>query len=312
MIPKQWCVTALAALLWLLAAPPLHAQSRSDYQIGPGDVIQVQVWGASNLGGRYTVDPGGSIVVPHLGQVQVDGLTPTGVGDRLKEQYSILFPSVTEVLVSVEGYFSRRFTVLGEVRNPGQYTFMDIPSVWELLARAGGPTPNADMRRVEVSRKNPAPGEPSHVSVNLSPGMEQTPADSLPPLQPGDTVFFHPRDAAARAGENVQLLGAVQTPGFYSVQSAERLSTALGAAGGPLQSADLRHVRVLRRSGDGTMAFDIDIENWLKQGQPNVDISLKAGDIVSVPHQKQSASLQALPYATALTGLVVSLFAVFK
>lgn len=312
MIPIRWSVPALVAMLWLLAVPRLHAQPRSDYQIGPGDVIQVQVWGASNLGGRFTVDPGGRIIVPHLGEVMVDGLTPAGVGDRLKEQYSILFPSVTEVLVSVEGYFSRRFTVLGEVRTPGQYTFMDIPSVWELLARAGGPTPAADLRRVEVARKTPASDEPARITVNLSPGAEQTPADSLPALRPGDTVFFHPRDEAARAEENVQLMGAVQTPGFYSVQAAERLSSALGAAGGPLQSADLRHVRVLRRSGDGTLTFDIDIETWLRQGRPDVDMPLKAGDIVSVPHQRQSVPLQVLPFATALAGLVVSLFAVFK
>lgn len=302
----------VAQVCGLCLAVPSKADDRSpdDYKLGADDVIRVQVWGKPELGGSYTVDPNGDVVLPLIGRVTASGQTAGELGAVLKDRYSILFPAITEVLVSVEGYYSRKVVVLGEVRSPGPLVFVQIPSIWDVLIRAGGTTPAADLHRVEVSRKEARAGEEQTVTVDLSKGSEKTPKETLPTLRPGDTIIVPSRKEAGEPQDEIQLMGAVRQPGFYSADVAVRVSSALVAAGGPLDNANLSHVRLLRRTEDGVVTYDIDFDEYLKAGSPDIDVNLLGGDIVSVPSKGGISPLRLVPLITGLTsiaGLVLAL-----
>ena len=143
---------ALQLLLIVLPAT-LRAQAESDYRLGPGDVVHLQVLGRSDLSGDATLDDSGNLSLPLIGTVEVANRTTAELGAQLTQRYGILDPRVSQVIVSVGQYNSRRVTVVGEVRSPGRYSFRTIPGLWDVLLEAGGPTAAADLSQVQIVRQ---------------------------------------------------------------------------------------------------------------------------------------------------------------
>ncbi len=180
------------ALLALLCARVASAQDQAAYKLGVDDAVQVQVWQRADLSGTYVVDGDGNIVLPLLGAVPAKGLTADALAKDLERRYAILDPGISQVLVSVSRYSSRYLTVVGEVHNPGRYTFREMPALWDAILAAGGATSQADMASVQIVRKEKEGGETKTLTVDLSAGLESTPADSLPRSGPGTACWCRP------------------------------------------------------------------------------------------------------------------------
>jgi polysaccharide export outer membrane protein len=292
----------------------ISAQGSSEYKIGPEDQLQVQVWQHEDLSGTFSVESNGTIVVPLLGQVQAADRTTRDLSEELKRRYSIVDPSITEVLVTVSEYRSRSVTVVGEVRNPGRLGFREIPNLWDVLMRAGGGTASADLARVQIVRKDGVEGSPRIVQADLSGGVERLDPSSLPELRPGDSVVV-PSLAVegAPAGNQVQVIGAVRTPGLFPLRSPTTVVEALGLAGGPLPEAKLEKVRLARRTGEGAVVYDLDLKGYLNRGYPPANLEVKPGDTLTVPSSGSGTGsalrtlLSVIPILTAVSSLVVAL-----
>jgi polysaccharide export outer membrane protein len=276
----------LVMICLVLVALPAAAwsQDQTAYRLGPDDAIQVQVWQRPDLSGTYVVDGEGNITLPLLGAVPVKGMTAAEVGKELGRRYAILDPGISEVVVSVVRYNSHYLTVVGEVANPGRYTFRAMPNLWDALLAAGGTTPQADLGAVQVVRREGAGKEPMSLKVDLSAGVDKTPVDSLPPLEPGDSIIV---PSLAReggvSGDQVRVLGAVRNPGIYPLRGAGTVVEALSASGGAVPGADLGAVRLARRTGGGVLVYELDVKGYLYRGHPSADLGLKPGDTVTVP-----------------------------
>ena len=146
----------LAALLLLAAAPrALPAQpgggeapaAAAADPLRPGDVVRVRIWREPDLSGEFPVDADGMVVFPKLGPRQVTSESAATLRERLLRDYA-------EYLVnpSVEVTLLRRLQVLGAVRTPGLYPVDGTMTVADVLALAGGTTPQGDPRRVELVR----------------------------------------------------------------------------------------------------------------------------------------------------------------
>ncbi len=85
------------------------------------------------------------------------------------------------------------------------------------------------------------------------------------------------------SGDQVQVLGAVRTPGLYSLKSAGSVVEALGVAGGAAGNADLSKVKLARRAGGGASVYELDVQGYLYEGYPQADLKLRPGDTVTVP-----------------------------
>jgi len=125
-----------------------------DTTFGPGDVFVVRVYGEEELSGNHQVAPDGTINFPLLGAVEVSGLEPPAVADKLqkllKERDLLRDPHVS---VYVEQYASKRVSVVGAVANPGTFKLEPGMTVVQAISMAGGFSSLADRDATTVNRR---------------------------------------------------------------------------------------------------------------------------------------------------------------
>ena len=145
----------LGALLSVLLILPsaAHAQSSGlEYRIGPEDVLHISVWKEDDLDRKVLVRPDGGISFPLAGDIQVSGRTPLEVQDEIRSRLQ-RYVQDAEVTVSVDKISGYTVFVLGEVEEPGQFTLGRYVDVVQALTLAGGFTPYANSRDIQILRR---------------------------------------------------------------------------------------------------------------------------------------------------------------
>jgi len=138
----------------LLMPGMLNAQQVGglEYRIGPEDVLHISVWKEEDLDRKVLVRPDGGISFPLVGDIQVSGRTPLEVQDEIRSRLQRYVPDA-EVTVSVDKISGYTVFVLGEVNNPGQFTLGRYVDVVQALTLAGGTTPYASERNMQILRR---------------------------------------------------------------------------------------------------------------------------------------------------------------
>jgi polysaccharide export outer membrane protein len=158
------------------AAVPPTAQP--PYTLDSGDKLRIVVFGQDGITNSYIVGADGNVNLPLVGSVPARGFTTQQlsqmISERLKQGY------VREPHVSVEVDTYRPFFILGEVTTPGQYSYVANMTAETAVAIAGGFSPRADKRTVEITRN--APGQQFRGNVPLAYS-----------LRPGDTIVVKER-----------------------------------------------------------------------------------------------------------------------
>ncbi len=281
-----WAAPGPAGAQQAPAAP--RAAGEAEYRIGPEDVLQVQVWGRADLSGQAVVDPAGQLQLPLVGRVAASGRTADELSRYLSERYRILDPRILDVSVAVSEYTSHKVTVLGEVRAPGPYALPRVPDLVAAILAAGGVTPQADLARVQVVRNEEQPGESRTLVVDLSRGLEKTPAGELPEIRPKDTVIVPSLGGEFASGDRFQVLGAVREPGSYRLPVAATVVEAISASGGATPDANLHKVSLTRPTQTGVLSYELDLQGYLYEASPNVDLQIRPGDTVTVPNKRST------------------------
>ncbi|MGC4092082.1 MAG: polysaccharide biosynthesis/export family protein [Polyangiaceae bacterium] len=159
--------------------------------VGPTDVLTMEIVGEKDLPKEYHVASDGSIDVPYVHSVQVGGLDPHEISQRvrqaLKDAKVLEDPSV---IVSVKEYHSQRVTLLGQVAKPGSYPFTAGLTLIQAVSLAGGLTAIADADKVTVTRKADN-GKTYTAVLSAAPIMIGRAADV--PLQAGDQIYVGER-----------------------------------------------------------------------------------------------------------------------
>jgi polysaccharide export outer membrane protein len=119
----------------------------ASYALRPGDILKVDVWGNEAFSGQFIVDETGRLQYPVLGEIDARNLTLGELRERLKTGLEEIFKSP---FITVTPLF--RMAVLGEVRLPSLYTVDPTLSVLDVVAMAGGPTPNGNMNKIRLLR----------------------------------------------------------------------------------------------------------------------------------------------------------------
>lgn len=142
---------SVAALALLPASG--HAQALgTEYRIGPEDVLHISVWKEEDLDRMALVRPDGGVSFPLVGDIQVSGRTPLEVQDEIRSRLARYVPDA-EVTVAVEKISGYTVFVLGEVNKPGQFTLGRYVDVVQALTLAGGTTPYASERNIQILRR---------------------------------------------------------------------------------------------------------------------------------------------------------------
>ncbi len=156
-----------------------HASTAgTPYRLDSGDRLRVTVFGQKNLSRIYRVDAGGFISMPLIGAVEARGISTFQLEERIATSLKRKYVKDPKVTVEVET--SRPFFILGEVRNGGQYPYVADMTVQMAVAIAGGFTPRAKKRSVQLTRR-----------VNGATVTQNVPASWK--VQPGDTISVKER-----------------------------------------------------------------------------------------------------------------------
>ncbi len=121
------------------------------YFITPGDVISINVFPAEEFSREVTVQPDGTVEVPLLGSIRVDGLQALELQNILMAKFSkyVSNPSIT---VNLRKFSSNRVEIIGEVNRTGYHSFNDGMRLLDLVAKAGGFKDYAKLKKVQIFR----------------------------------------------------------------------------------------------------------------------------------------------------------------
>jgi polysaccharide export outer membrane protein len=226
-----------------VSPPPQSAAKAPLLQLGPGDSINVQVYGQPDLSTTVYVADDGTLSIPLAGNVQVAGMSPSQASTRieaaLKAAKILVDPHVTLTVTQTR---SQRVSVLGQVGTPGRYPVESNTSILDLLAQAGGVTATgSDIVYVLRQDKD---GKETRYPVDLKGLASGTGAVPSLTLQGGDSVFV-PK------AEQYSIYGEVTTPGRYRVEPGMTVIEAIARAGGITVRGSQRRVEIKRKKPDG-------------------------------------------------------------
>lgn len=222
--------------------PNLAGPVDPSYRLGPGDNLVLVITGEVELSHALEVTREGFIVIPQVGQLQVNGLTMAALEsllyDRLGRVYSGIrrgAGATSRFQVSVARLRTNQVFVVGDVQRPSTYQVSAAGTVLTALYAAGGPTENGSFRRIEVRR-----GGQVIATLDLYDYLLRGDNRHDVRLESGDVIFVPVR------GTWASVTGEVVRPAIYELREGESLRDLLSAAGGFRASAAQRRVQVDR------------------------------------------------------------------
>lgn len=263
-------VTICAAILILLTGAVAAEVVGPDYTIGPGDMLDIQVYGEADLSREYPVGPAGTLFIPLIGQVAVADLTLEQAQEVLTEKLKEIMRAPHVVVGLNETASVRKAYVLGYVANQGPVLLPFGAGVVDALA-AAGTTDLSDLRYVRVSHPAQAPK-----TLDLS-GLRTGEAVAVSEkVRYGDVIYV------PRLEDRIAVLGQVQTPGSTILPLGQKVTVldALARIGGGLSAeASLANALLVHTSGQVTT---VDLEALLKRGDTAQNCVLAPGDVLVV------------------------------
>ena len=252
--------------------PSMNIATPVNYRLGPGDELQIEVWGASEANITQKVSPDGYISIPNVGPVNVNGLTVQAATNRIKAKLSQIYSGLassnvnlsTHVKVSLGQIRTIQVNIMGEVARPGTYALSSFSTVFHALYKAGGMSKMGSLRNIKVVR-----GGRTVATVDVYDYIINGRSHSDIRLQEGDVILASPYDAL------VLIKGKVKRPMYYEMKSSESIRTLIGFAGGFSNDAYRGAVTVDRNNTKERTVATVDDMNYGV-------FKVKDGDVVSV------------------------------
>jgi protein involved in polysaccharide export with SLBB domain len=248
-------------------APATDVPVPSEYVVGPGDTLQIQLIGSSK--GRYALVVGrdGRINIPDLEPIPVAGLRFEQVRERLE---SVVREKMigTEVSVNMGELRSIRIFVLGDAEMPGSYTVSGLSTMTNALFVSGGVKEIGSLRNIQLKRAGRTVSTLDLYDLLLA---GNTSGDAR--LLPGDVIFVPP------VGATVGLAGEVRRPAIYELKKETSVAQLLELGGGLLPEAD-PSLATLERVNSERQRVTVDVNLSAASGR---QFTLQAGDTLRVP-----------------------------
>ena len=225
--------------------PNMNIATPQNYRLGPGDVVFIDIYGASQKNVEATVTPDGTVVIEGFGPVQVSGLTVAQANARLKSTLGARYQS-SKVRLTVGQTKTIMVNVMGEVKTPGTYTLSAFASVFHALYMAGGTNDIGTLRNIKVYRNNKLV-----TTVDIYDYILNGKLTGNVRLADNDVIVVGTYDCL------VNVAGKVKRPMFYEMKKSESVGTVLKYAGGFTGDAFKKTVKVIRKAGSKYSIFNV-------------------------------------------------------
>jgi protein involved in polysaccharide export with SLBB domain len=215
-------------------AIPMDLPVGPDYVLGPGDSLEIDLWGGVSQRMYRVVDREGRVSLPEAGPLLVSG---RNLGDVQQAVQQVLRTEYRDVSadVSLAKLRTVRVYVVGDVAQPGAYDISSLSTPLNALFAAGGVTPRGSLRTLKHYRGKQLVEEVDAYDLLLH-GVRS----DMHRLENGDTLLV------PSLGPQVTVEGMVRRPAIYELHGESSLADVLELAGGILPTATLRHIEVQR------------------------------------------------------------------
>jgi polysaccharide biosynthesis/export protein len=299
-----------------------------DYRIGAEDLLEISVYGATDLDRTVRVSADGWISVPLAGDVRAEGLTTRELEGQIETLLQKNYMTHPEVNVFLKEMQSHRVSVLGAVGKPGVFQIRGAESLIEVLSMAQGladdagenvivmrhggavtpasprspdpqqgnaTVPSGDSAKPE-SLLNGSEGETAGLRIDLKELLMSADPRSNVMVYPGDVVKVPPAGI-------VYVVGQVRKPGGFLLKTNEDLSVlqALALAEGTTSTSAGKSARIIRTQSGKRMEIPVNLNRILAGKAP--DPVLQAKDILFVPNSAGKTALyRGAEAAVTITG----------
>jgi len=269
----------LIGLSIILIVSFLSAQGieKTDYKIGPKDLLEISVFGLDELNRTERVSEEGKITLPLLGEIDVEGLTKGELENRISQLLEEKYLQDPQVSVFIAEYQSKMVSILGAIQTPGRHELLGRQTVMDIIAKAGGLTSEAG-DEIYVMRRR-ADGSNSSIKILIDELILNGKAELNIPLEADDVINI-PIDKVVQ----IYVMGQVGNPGALDVKRSmiPTLLRAIAQAGGFGERAAKGGVIIKRIKEDGSEErIKVNVKDIIKGKKE--DIQLEEGDVVIVP-----------------------------
>ncbi len=250
-------------------APSTNIPTPKTYKIGPGDEVIIDIWGNNQTNIRATVSPDGTITIPDLGLVSINGMTVTEADSYLRRKLGQIYSvdgddAKSEIKLSLGNIRTIQVNVLGEVSVPGTYSLSSLSNLYHALYRAGGVSELGSLRNIELIRNGKKVAE---VDVYDFIFNGKSPEDII--LEEGDIIVVPAYD------RHVKIDGKVKRPMTYEMKDGETLQDLINYAGGFAGNAYTDNLSVVRQNGKEYQVYTVDAPDY-------ASFTLEDGDALNV------------------------------
>ncbi|MDM8541613.1 polysaccharide biosynthesis/export family protein [Desulfococcaceae bacterium HSG9] len=291
-------VTALffnIIIILCLCFSPSFAQKNKAYRIGPQDILSLSVYAGGEVQHQVKlhVSTDGFVKVPLLGSIRAVSLTVSQLEDKITVPLAAEYLVNPQVTIVVEGYHSLKYFISGALNSPGLYEMTSQATLMELIAKAGGTTPERsnvayilrssadevskgkDIKHL-LSKKDP-------IKVDLTLLLDKGDMTKNITLQTGDVIYIPLQDTIDVAVNNVYLEGEVEKWGVYKYTPGLTALNLCIMAGGFTDFAAPNRTKIFRKRKETGEIIIIKINLDDVRTGKTLDIELKPGDRISVP-----------------------------
>ncbi|HNW98731.1 MAG TPA: SLBB domain-containing protein [Bacteroidales bacterium] len=230
--------------------PSTNIATPLNYQLGPGDKLIIDVWGASQETYEQKITAEGYIIISNVGPIYLSGMTIEQATNKVKKELTSIYTGLsignTFLKVSLGAVRSIKVNIVGEVALPGTYTLSSLATALNALYVAGGPSENGSLRNVKIIRNNKTVAELDIYEFLLKGELPKNMR-----LQDEDVIFIPAYD------NRVEIKGEVKRTGLFDLKTSEKLKDLIYYAGGYTDKAYTENVKVLRKTGKQYKVFDV-------------------------------------------------------
>ena len=247
-------------------APATDIPVPADYVIGPGDTVNIQLFGKENDSYAVEVDREGALNFPGIGPITVAGMQFREMREELRARVSEQKLG-TKLGVTLGELRSIRIFVLGDANKPGSYTVSGLSTVTNALFYSGGVLPSGSLRNIQLKRNGSIVRR-----LDLYDLLLRGDTSDDVRLQPGDAIFIPPvRNTVAISGE-------VYRPAIYETRGKVTVEMAIQMSGGLLPSAHRGSLRLERIKPNGQKSIRTINFNQLSDRQ----MAVQSGDFLTI------------------------------
>lgn len=251
-------------------APMTNVPVPSDYIVGAGDELTVQLYGSQNRTLRLQVSRDGRISFPEIGPISVGGQRFNSVKEAIEARVERQLIGV-RASVSMGDTRSIRVFVLGEARRPGTYTISSLATMTSALYAAGGVKPIGSMRKIELKRQGTLVR-----TLDLYDLLIRGDTTDDNKLEQGDVIFVPP------VGSTASVAGEVHRPAIYEVKNESSVADLVNLAGGLTAQADPTQAMLARvDETQHRVVLRVDLTGAAAKGEP-----VRNGDVLRVTRLK--------------------------